>query len=138
MTGEVFKAADRTRNPALFDFALNPGHYIHLDEWVHSPFEKDCRVRLRSGMALQADIIPVAKGHFCVINGEDGVALADSALQKELRAGFPEAWDRIRKRKAFMKDILGIRLHDTVLPLSNTVGWIAPYAFSPDQALVRR
>jgi hypothetical protein len=137
LAGDIFQAVERVRNPRLFDFALNPGHYIHLDEWVHSPFEKQSRVRLRSGMALQADIIPVSKGPFCAMNGEDGVALADAALQKRLRADYPEVWERIQKRKTFMRETLGIRLHETVLPLSNTAGWVPQYGFSPDQILVR-
>ena len=135
--GEVFQAVERVRNPKLFVLALNPGHYIHLDEWVHSPFDSQSRIRLRSGMALQADLIPVSRGPFCVMNGEDGVALADAPLQAKLRANYPAAWERILGRRAFMRETLGIRLHDTVLPLSDTAGWIPPYAFSPDRILVR-
>jgi hypothetical protein len=136
VAGEVFKAVERVRNPKLFTLALNPGHYIHLDEWVHSPFAPQSRIRLKSGMALQADIIPVSQGPFCVMNGEDGVALADAPLQEKLRAGFPDVWARIQKRRTFVRETLGIRLHDTVLPLSNTVGWIPPYAFSPNRIMV--
>ena len=135
--GEVFDAVERVRNPKLFALALNPGHYLHLDEWVHSPFERQSRIRLKSGMALQADLIPVSQGPFCVMNGEDGVALADASLQEKLRANYPAAWERIRGRRAFMRETLGIRLDDTVLPLSNTAGWIPPYAFAPDRILVR-
>ena len=32
--GEVYAAAERARDPALYDFAVNPGHYLHLDESV--------------------------------------------------------------------------------------------------------
>lgn len=137
VAGAVFQAVERVRNPKLFALALNPGHYLHLDEWVHSPFERRSRIRLKSGMALQADLIPVSQGHFCVMNGEDGVALADEPLQEKFRTDYPGAWERIRRRSALMRETLGIRLHETVLPLSNTAGWIPPYAFSPDRILVR-
>ena len=135
--GAVFQAVERVRNPKLLALALNPGHYIHLDEWVHSPFERGSRIRLKSGMALQADLIPVSQGPFCVMNGEDGVALADASLQKQLCANYPGAWERICVRRDFMREMLGIRLHDSVLPLSNTAGWIPPYGFSPERILVR-
>lgn len=122
--GAVVQAVERVRNPEIFALALNPGHYIHLDEWIHSPFEPRSRIRLKSGMALQADLIPVSRGPFCAMNGEDGVALADAPLQEKLRANYPGAWERIRVRRAFMRETPGIRLHDSVLPLSNTAGWI--------------
>ena len=47
----VFTAVESRRDASLYDFAVNPGHFIHLDEWVHSPFCADGRTPLRSGMA---------------------------------------------------------------------------------------
>jgi hypothetical protein len=135
VAGDVFAAAEAARAPALFSFALNPGHYIHLDEWVHSPFAQGSRVVLRSGMALQSDIIPVSAGPFCCSNAEDGVALADEGLRAELAARHPDCWRRIAARRQFMREALGIKLHDSVLPLSNTPGWLAPYALEPKLAL---
>ena len=32
---------------------LNPGHFVHLDEWVNSPFVAGSTMAVRSGMALQ-------------------------------------------------------------------------------------
>jgi len=135
LAGEVFAAADVARDPALFSFALNPGHYIHLDEWVHSPFARDSRVALQSGMALQSDIIPVSAGPFCCSNAEDGIALADDELCAQLAARHPGCWRRIAARRQFMCEALGIKLHDSVLPLSNTPAWLIPYALAPKQAL---
>jgi hypothetical protein len=133
--GAVFAAAEAARSPELFSFALNPGHYIHLDEWVHSPFAKDSRVVLRSGMALQADIIPVPTGPFCCSNLEDGIALADEPLRAELASRHPACSRRIAARRQFMRDALGINLDDSVLPLGNTPAWLPPYALSPMLAL---
>ena len=136
--GDVFAAVEARRDPALFSFAVNPGHYLHLDEWVHSPFAAGSATVLRSGVALQMDIIPVSSGPFCYINGEDGIALADAALRAEIAERYPSMWARVRARRAFMVETLGLQLDESVLPLSNTPGWLAPYAMEPTRAFVRR
>ena len=100
----VVRAAESARDPQLFDFAVNPGHYLHLDEWVHSPFYPDSGVVLKSGMALQMDIIPVSKGPFCYANAEDGVVPADADLQTELERRDPAMWQRVvRRRRSCVK-----------------------------------
>ncbi len=134
--GEVFAAVDDCRDPALFEFALNPGHFLHLDEWVHSPFAAGSDVQLASGAALQADIIPVSAGPFCYTNAEDGVVLADGALRAALARDFPACWRRIEARRAFMRDVLAIELDRSVLPLSNIAAWLPPFALDLDHALV--
>ncbi len=136
--GAVFRAADAARNPQLFAFALNPGHYLHLDEWTNSPFAADSRIALRSGMVIQADIIPVSQGPFCCSNVEDGVVLADATLQEQLAALYPACWKRLLKRRDFMRNTLGIRLQDTVFPLGNTPGWLPPYAMDLTRAFVQK
>ena len=100
--------------------ALNPGHYIHLDEWVHSPVYPGSTIRLRSGMLIQCDIIPVVEAKYHSTNAEDTIALADSALQSQLATAYPELWRRVQSRRAFMQDVLGIQLKPEVLPFSNT------------------
>ena len=136
VAGEVFAAADAARNAELFDFAVNPGHYIHLDEWVNSPFAAGNTVTLKSGMALQMDIIPVSRGPFCYSNAEDGIALADEALRAELAASYPALIERAQLRRQFMRDVIGIDLDESVLPLSNIPAWLAPYVLEPDTAFV--
>jgi hypothetical protein len=138
VAGEVFRAAERVRDRRLYDFAVNPGHYLHLDEWLNSPFAAGSRVRLRSGMMIQMDVIPVSRGPFCCVNAEDGIVLADDALQAELARRYPTPWQRILRRREFMRHALGIRLHDTVLPLSNIPGWLPPYALGRDVVFARR
>lgn len=135
--GEVFQRVEAARDPALYEFAVNPGHYLHLDEWVHSPFAPGSGIPLRSGMALQMDIIPVSRGPFCYSNAEDGIVLADETLQGELAARYPECWGRIQARRAFMCDVIGIELDASVLPLSSTPAWLPPYVLSLEQALVK-
>lgn len=134
---DVFRAAEAARNAELFEFALNLGHYLHLDEWVHSPFAPDSAVTLDSGMVLQMDIIPVSHGPFCYTNAEDGVVLADARLQAELAARFPDCWRRLVTRQDWVRRTLGISLHDTVFPLADTTGWFAPYALDLAQAFVK-
>ena len=135
--GNVYRAALAARDSQLFEFALNPGHYLHLDEWVHSPFAPESAVVLDSGMVLQMDIIPVSRGPFAYTNAEDGVVLADTGLQTELAASFPECWRRLVARRDWMHRTLGISLHDTVFPLADTTGWFAPYALDLTRAYVK-
>ncbi len=136
VAGDVFAAVEAARDTSLWHRAVNPGHYIHLDEWVHSPFTAGSRTVLRSGSALQMDIIPVSDGPFCYANGEDGVVLADETLRGELAERHPAAWRRIEARRAFMTDALGIALDASVLPLSNMPAWLPPCALDLDRALV--
>jgi hypothetical protein len=84
------------------------------------------------------DIIPVSVGPFCYINGEDGLALADEALRNNIASKFPAMWSRTQLRRSFMTDVLGIRLDESVLPFSNTPGWLPPYALEPKRILVKR
>jgi hypothetical protein len=135
--GQVYAAVDARRDDSLIKFALNPGHYIHIDEWTNSPFADGSPIVLRSGMALQADIIPVSRGPFCFINAEDGVVLADDALRAALAKKCPGCWRRILARREFMSQALGIRLDESVLPLGNIPGWLPPYGLAPDNVFVK-
>lgn len=135
--GEVFDAVEKVRNNKLFTFAVNPGHQLHLDEWVNSPFAPESMVTLESGMALQMDIIPVSTGPFCYINAEDGVILADEELRKTLQKDYPEMWERMQNRRVVMRDNYGINLDESVLPLSDLAGWLPPYALDLSQVFVK-
>ncbi|HEY3282722.1 MAG TPA: hypothetical protein VGN26_10645 [Armatimonadota bacterium] len=116
--------------------ALNPGHYIHLDEWVSTPFYDGSSITLKSGMALQVDIIPVSKGPYWLANTEDGVVLADETLRSEIRRRFPEMWQRFQARRSFMQRVLGLDLAPEILPLSNTPALFPPFLLSPEKVLV--
>jgi Xaa-Pro aminopeptidase len=136
VAGEVFEAAESARDARLYSFAVNPGHYLHLDEWVHSPFARGSTTVLRSGMALQMDIIPISQGPFCYTNAEDGIVLADETLRADIAQHYPSCWRRMRARRDFMQDVLGIRLDESVLPLSNTEGWLPPFGLAPEKILI--
>jgi hypothetical protein len=119
----------------FFGVGLNPGHLIHLDEWLHSPVFAGSTIKLRSGMAVQMDVIPATHSPWFTTNVEDGIALADEALRAEFAARYPEAWTRIQRRRAFMGDVLGIRLKPEVLPFSNIPAYLPPFLLSPRRVM---
>ena len=133
--GALWEIVHRRLGDPFFGVSLNPGHQIHLDEWVNSPMSPGSPVELRSGMALQVDIIPATGTEYFTTNVEDGVALADETLRAAFEARIPEAWGRIRARRRFMDEALGIRLHPDVLPFSNLPAYLPPFLLSPDRAM---
>ncbi len=134
--GGVFQEiVDRHLGDPFFGIGLNPGHQIHLDEWVNSPMAPGSKVELRSGMALQVDIIPATATAYFTTNIEDGVALADPALRRAFEARHPQAWGRIQARRRFMDEALGIPLHPDVLPFSNIPAYLPPFLLAPHLAM---
>lgn len=134
--GELQAIVDRRLGDAFFGVSLNPGHQLHLDEWVSSPVFPGSTVELRSGMALQCDIIPATGTSYFTTNIEDGVALADESLRAAFATRFPAAWARIQARRRYMAEQLGIELHVDVLPFSNLAGRLAPFLLRPERAMV--
>jgi hypothetical protein len=133
--GALQEIIDRRLGDPFFGVFLNPGHQLHLDEWVNSPISPGSEIELRSGMAFQVDIIPATGTPYFTTNIEDGIALADSDLRDAIAAQYPEAWQRIQTRREFMKESLGIELHPDVLPFSNIPAYLPPFLLSPDQAM---
>jgi hypothetical protein len=135
-TGGALQAIiDRHLADPFFGIFLNPGHQIHLDEWVNSPVAPGSPIELRSGMALQVDIIPATGTPYFTTNIEDGVALADASLRAAFADGYPDAWRRIQARRRFMGEALGITLHTDVLPFSNLAAFLPPFLLRPDRAM---
>jgi Metallopeptidase family M24/Creatinase/Prolidase N-terminal domain len=133
--GELYRAVHRHIGDPFFGVKLNPGHQIHLDEWVNSPVFEGSAIELRSGMAFQVDVIPATGTEYFTTNIEDGIALADEALRAEIESRFPESWSRIVARRDFMKSALGIELAPEVLPFSNIPAYLAPFLLSPRRAM---
>lgn len=136
-SAEVFEAVDHVRDDDAFAFSLNPGHHLHYEEWSHSSFWSDTHHVLRSGTMLQCDIIPVVSRPDVTMNIEDGLVLADSALRDELADRYPQLWERVLIRRAFLRDEIGVDLDESLLPLSNIPLWHAPFALDPTRNLVR-
>ena len=133
--GALQDIIDRRLGDPFFGISLNPGHLIHLDEWVSSPVYRGSTVPLRSGMALQVDIIPATGTQYFTTNIENGIALADEPLRAALAEGYPGVWGRIQARRHFMQDALGIDLHPDVMPFSNIPAWLPPFLLGSDRAM---
>jgi hypothetical protein len=85
--GALQQIIDRRIGDPFFGVSLNPGHQIHNDEWVNSPISRGSQIELKSGMALQVDVIPATGTDYFTTNIEDGVALPTSrcaTLSREL------------------------------------------------------
>ncbi len=133
--GELHRIVMGRLGDPFFGIFLNPGHQIHLDEWVNSPITPGSTTPLRSGMAFQVDVIPATGTDYFTTNIEDGVALADETLRGRFAAAYPTAWERIERRRRFMRDTLGIDLHPDVLPLSNFPACLPPFLLRPDRVM---
>ena len=136
--GDLFALIHRHLGDPFFGVGLNPGHLIHLDEWMHSPIFPASQIPLRSGMAIQIDVIPATHSPWFTTNIEDGIALADAPLRAAFATAYPEAWARITARRAFMQDVLGIRLKPEVLPFSNIPAYLPPFLLTPTRVLAMR
>jgi hypothetical protein len=135
--GELDALVRRHLGDPFFNLILNPGHLIHLDEWLNTPVYPGSTEILRSGQAIQCDIIPAAGPPYYGANIEDGIALLDGKGRAELAEKFPDVWARIEARRAFMGDVLGIRLKPEVLPLGNLAAAMPPYWLAPGRLLAR-
>ena len=133
--GELHAIIDARLGDPFYGIGLNPGHLIHLDEWLHSPIYAGSEIRLRSGMALQVDVIPATHSPYHTTNIEDGIALADADLRRAFWQKYPAAWDRIQQRRNFMRNALGIQLKPEVLPFSNIPAYLPPFWLSPGRAM---
>ena len=133
--GALYDIIHRHLGDPFFGVSLNPGHQLHLDEWVNSPIGPGSNVELRSGMTLQVDIIPATGTEYFTTNIEDGIALADEPLRRAFAAKYPAAWQRIQRRRDFMANVLGIELHPDVLPFSNIPAWLPPFLLEPGRAM---
>jgi hypothetical protein len=133
--GALHEIVDRRLGVPFFGIFLNPGHQLHLDEWVNSPISAGSSIELQSGMVFQVDIIPATGTDYFTTNIEDGVALADRSLRAAFEAAYPAAWARIQARRGFMSGSLGIELHPDVLPFSNLAAYLPPFLLRPDRAM---
>ena len=118
----------------MFHVVLNPGHLIHLDEWMSSPFSPGSTIALHSGMAIQSDVIP-SHPVFVSTRMEDTFVLADAALQAALGREYPACLARCMARREFMRAVLGFELGDEVLPLTNLPGVVSPYLLAPERVV---
>jgi Xaa-Pro aminopeptidase len=128
---EVWSAMAAALPFETFGVTLNPGHLIGVDEWVSSPIAEGSEMALASGMAMQMDVIP---GHpaYGSTRMEDGYVIADEGLRADLARQFPAVADRCAARAAFMRERIGMAVPETLLPLADTCGIVAPFLFDPE------
>jgi hypothetical protein len=139
VTGGALDAVARKHLGApFFNLILNPGHLIHIDEWMNTPVYPGSKEVLRSGQAMQCDIIPAVGAPYHSANIEDGVALLDDRGRAGLQDQFPEVAARVAARRGFMADTLGIRLKPEIMPLSNLAAAYPPFLLSANRLLAMR
>ena len=131
---DLYDAVHDRIGDSFFGVELNPGHLIGMDEWINSPIYRDSTDRIKSGMALQVDIIPATGTPYFTINTEDGIAIADQGTRNILMEQYPEAWNRITQRRDYMTDQLGIKLQPEILPFSNLASHLPPFILNPRRA----
>ena len=136
--GEIYEVINRHIGDPFFGIFLNPGHQIHLDEWINSPIFAGSDIPLSSGMALQVDVIPATGTPYFTTNIEDGIALADEKLREEFAERYPQAWGRIQARRRFMGEELGITPRPEVLPFSNIPAYLPPFLLRPTRVMTMK
>ena len=117
-----------------YGWELCPGHLTADEEWLSSPFYKGSDAIVQSGNIFQVDFIPIQKGHHGV-SAESTIALADAALIQEIQTEYPDLWNRIETRRAYLKEHLNIDLKPEVLPLASTLGYYRPFFLNKEIAL---
>lgn len=133
--GEMYALVDQVLPRRRYGWGLCPGHLVAEEEWLCSPIYEGSQEILRSGMIFQIDIIPSVPG-YAGVSAESTVVLADAQLRSEIAQQYPQMYERMRSRAAYMRDVLGIRLPEDVLPMCSTVGYLRPYLLAHDHALV--
>jgi Xaa-Pro aminopeptidase len=121
--------------PDRFGVTLNPGHLIGLDEWISSPIGEGSTDPIASGMAMQMDVIP-SHPVYGSTRMEDGYVIADAALRADLARDFPNVARRCAARARFMREVIGMEVPESLLPLADTCGIVAPFLFDPAQVVV--
>lgn len=132
---DLYEAIEAVLPKKEYGWTLNPGHLCADEEWMSSPIYPQSKEALQSGMLFQIDIIPSVNGYGGV-SCESGILLADEALRKEIAREYPAVWERIVKRRAYMQQVLGIHIHEDVLPTSMATAYLRPYLLKKEMALV--
>ncbi len=126
--GEVYENVKKAVGDyKAFNIGLNPGHCIHTEEWTNSPFYEGCSAKIHSGMAIQCDFTSADEKSGIGVHAEDGVVIADEEMRKAMSRIAPLSYARIQARQDFMRNVLGIRIADEVLPTSDIPGIVFPF-----------
>ncbi len=132
--GELFEKMDAILPRKEYHWSLCPGHLTADEEWLSSPVYEGSKEVLRSGMLFQIDILPSVKGYGGT-NAESTAALADEALRARIREEEPELWERIIRRRVYIREELHIDLSEDVLPMCSGVGFLRPFLLDKTRAM---
>ncbi|WP_444643002.1 M24 family metallopeptidase [Caproiciproducens sp. R1] len=131
---ELYDRIEEVLPKAQYGWSLNPGHLCADEEWLSSPVYPDSAEVLKSGMLFQVDIIPSVPGYGGV-SCESGILLADEVLRETIKKEYPEMWERIQKRRAYIREELGIHISEEVIPTSNAAAYCRPFLLNRKAAL---
>ena len=135
--GDIHQAVTETLAAGGLRSLLNPGHLTGHEEWSNTPIRAGADDRIRSGMHMQVDVIPAPMPIGRTLNCEDTVVFANAGLRDDIARRHPKVWARIRARREFMIDRLGVRIAASVLPLSDTPMCLAPLLLQSGSLLRR-
>ena len=130
----MFELIDTILPRSRYGWKLCPGHLTGEEEWMSSPIYENSKETLKSGMLLQIDIIPSVPSYAGTC-AESTVLLADEDLRSEIGSQYPELWQRIEHRRAYIHDELGIDVPEELLPMCSTVAYLRPCLLDHQKAL---
>lgn len=133
--GEVFDVVEAVLPRDEYGWSLCPGHLVAEQEWMCSPVYEGSTELIQSGMLFEIDIIPSVPGYGGVC-AEAPVAIADASLRSQIAAEYPEMWARFERRRAYIKNVLGINISEDVLPMCSSVAYMRPFMLDKEKALV--
>lgn len=136
--GDLHRAVMDLIGGEEFGVSLNAGHCTATEEWSNAISWEGSDIPIVDGAFMQVDII--ASGQDPVRTGicEDAVVVAGEKLRGELKEQYPDVYDRIQIRRQVMRDVLGLRLHEDVLPMSNLNGAYFPFLLRTDVVFGKR
>lgn len=138
MTGKnLYDLIEEVLPKEKYNWRLNPGHLCAEEEWLCSPVYPESQEELKSGMLFQIDIIPSVPG-YAGISCESGIMLADENLRQEIQKKYPAVWKRILKRQKYIKEVLGIRISEEIIPTSAATAFCRPFLLNKECALVQK
>ena len=136
--GDLHKAVMDLIGGEEFGVTLNAGHCTGTEEWSNAISYEGSTIPLVDGSFMQVDIIASGPGPVHNAICEDAVVIAGTELREQLRQQYPEVYERIQKRRKVMKEVLGIDLHEDVLPMSNLNGAYYPFLLNTDMVFAKR
>lgn len=132
---ELYQEIEAVFPSETYGWHLNPGHLCADEEWMSSPIYPGSLEKIRSGMLFQIDIIPSVP-LYNGVSAESGIFLADEKLRKEIEEQYPDLWHRLKKRRKYMAEVLGIKLKEEILPTSAATAFCNPFLLDKSSAIV--